>query len=631
MIKKINPVLLFICIIGLHSACSSSEEQTEFGSDEITSLPMQQMPLENTDNFNNTGENWSVAEGVQSNYELEGSMNVSDGTGTLVNIPAGENPQNILTDLEHGDLELELEFLVPRGSNSGIYLQGRYEVQVLDSWKVDAPLFSDVGGIYERWDDSKPEGERGYEGVPPKVNAGIAPGLWQELHILFRAPRFDDAGNKTENARFEKVFLNGMLIHENVEVTGPTRAAAFYSESTRGPIMLQGDHGPVAYRNIRYKTFNRSDSLTIGPINYKVYDYEGERTPVNLENLELLAEGVTDSFDVLKNSPKSENFVTRFTAEISVPTTGDYLFQTVMNNGGNLYINDELILENTGEYDSRRPGAIIHLQKGTHTLELTHLQVKWGADAIVFYEGPDMEKRTLASEAPGSGGDDQPPVAVQPAGSQPEIIGGFTDYDGKKHTHTVSVGDPAGIHYSYDLNNAALLKFWRDPFADVSRMWRGRGHEQLLVPMNAAIEETSGFALASLKTGELFSEQSLLHESGVSRYELNKAGQPVFHSEMDNITLQDHIAPSENNTDFIRTLQYTSDQQFDEKVARIASGNSIDHINNSLYRIDGRYYLDLIEDGGNAPEIAEHETRETLIIPILNETNQSTIRYRIIW
>lgn len=631
MVKKIQPVLLLICVIGLYSACSSSEEQKEYGSDEITSLPMQQISLEKIDNFNNTGENWSVAGGVQSNYEQEGSMNLSEGTGTLVNIPDGENPQNIFTNLEHGDLELKLEFLVPRGSNSGVYFQGRYEVQVLDSWKVNDPLFSDVGGIYERWDDSKPEGEKGYEGVPPKVNAGIAPGLWQEYHILFRAPRFDDAGNKTENARFEKVYLNGVLIHDNVEVSGPTRAASFESETKSGPLMLQGDHGPVAYKNIHYKMFNRSDSLTIGPISYEVYDYDGDRTPVSFEGLELLAEGVTDSFEVLGNSPKNENFVTRFTTELNVPKTGDYLFQSIMNNGGNLYINDELILENTGEYDNRRPGAIVNLQKGTHNLELTHLQIKWGADAIVFYEGPDMEKRTLASDSPQAGGDEQPPLIVEPAGSQPEIVGGFTNYGDKKRTHTISVGDPAGIHYSYDLNNASLLKFWRDPFADVSQMWRGRGHEQLLMPMNAAIEETSGFALASSQSDELFSEQSFLHESGVSRYELNETGQPVFYAEMGDITVQDHTAPSENNTEFIRTLQYTSDQPLEGRVARIASGSSIENINSSLYRVNGRYFLDLVDDGGNAPEIADYEGNQALIIPILNDRNKSTIQYRIIW
>ncbi len=73
---------------------------------------------------------------------------------------------------------------------------------------------------------------------------------------MFRAPRFDDEGRKTRNAVFEKVVLNGEVIHENQEVTGPTRAAMFSDEAPRGPLMLQGDHGPVAYRNIRWRALN---------------------------------------------------------------------------------------------------------------------------------------------------------------------------------------------------------------------------------------------------------------------------------------------------------------------------------------------------------------------------------------
>ena len=64
------------------------------------------------------------------------------------------------------------------------------------------------------------------------------------------APRFDEEGKKIENGRFVKVVHNGKVIHENVEVTGPTRAAAFENEAAKGPLMLQGDHGPVAFRNI---------------------------------------------------------------------------------------------------------------------------------------------------------------------------------------------------------------------------------------------------------------------------------------------------------------------------------------------------------------------------------------------
>jgi len=166
------------------------------------------------------------------------------GGGVLVNGPAG-NTSDILSRLEHGDVELHVEFMVPGGSNSGVYLQGRYEVQVFDSWGVEEPTFSDCGGIYQRW-----RNDEGFEGHPPRKNASRPPGEWQSFDIVFRAPRFDAAGDKTANAKFVRVVHNGVVVHEDVEVTGPTRAATYADEKPMGPLMLQGDHGPVAYRNV---------------------------------------------------------------------------------------------------------------------------------------------------------------------------------------------------------------------------------------------------------------------------------------------------------------------------------------------------------------------------------------------
>jgi len=172
------------------------------------------------------------------------------GRGILVNGPKGRT-RNLFSQLQHADVEAHIEFMVPLGSNSGVYFEGRYEIQVLDSWGKKKVGFGDCGGIYQRWDPKRKP--RGFEGHAPRVNASKAPGQWQTFDVVFRAPRFDAAGTKTANARFIKVVHNGVLVHENVEVTGPTRAAAFRDEQPTGPLMFQGDHGPVAYRNIRIR------------------------------------------------------------------------------------------------------------------------------------------------------------------------------------------------------------------------------------------------------------------------------------------------------------------------------------------------------------------------------------------
>lgn len=195
----------------------------------------------------NTGQ-WQIVSDVFMNPQNEGLLSGKAGTGVLLNGPTGRTV-NLLSKKEFGDLKAHIEFIIPKGSNSGVYFMGRYEIQVFDSWqKASEYPGIECGGIYQRWDENREP--RGFEGHSPRVNASRPPGQWQNFDVVFRAPRFDENGKKIANARFEKVVHNGVVIHEDVELTGPTRAGAYEDEKSVGPLMLQGDHGPVAYRNI---------------------------------------------------------------------------------------------------------------------------------------------------------------------------------------------------------------------------------------------------------------------------------------------------------------------------------------------------------------------------------------------
>jgi Domain of Unknown Function (DUF1080) len=149
---------------------------------------------------------------------------------------------DIVTTQKFTDFQLHVEFNVPlmpnaRGQargNSGVYLQGRYEIQVLDSYGLVSQS-GDCGAIYDQ--------------APPMVNACRPPGQWQTYDILFHAPRFDEAGRRIARPRVS-VLQNGIWIHDDVEIDGSTTASMNTDPREPGPIMLQ-DHGnPVRYRNV---------------------------------------------------------------------------------------------------------------------------------------------------------------------------------------------------------------------------------------------------------------------------------------------------------------------------------------------------------------------------------------------
>jgi hypothetical protein len=169
------------------------------------------------------------------------TLDVAAGEGAMVNVVTAHGQSWDIASRQKwgGKFRIELEFMVPKGSNSGIYVMGEYEVQVLDSHgKPDKDLGpGDLGAVYSA--------------AVPKVNAAKAPGEWQKFVIDFQAPKFDASGNKTGNAVFLKVELNGKVLHQDLEIKGPTPGGLTGKEHAEGPLMFQGNHGAVAYRNIK--------------------------------------------------------------------------------------------------------------------------------------------------------------------------------------------------------------------------------------------------------------------------------------------------------------------------------------------------------------------------------------------
>ncbi|MCY2938697.1 MAG: DUF1080 domain-containing protein [Planctomycetota bacterium] len=174
------------------------------------------------------------------------------GDSIWSNLPKG-NCADLYTQAQFTNPEVEIEFCIPNGSNSGVKLLGVYEIQISDSYGKKRVDGKDCGGIYPRT-ELRPVYRDLDLGIKPLVNACGKPGEWQSLRIVFHGARFEAKNGmpkKVQNARFDLVELNGQVVHKDCPVETATGLNWTLPEPVRGPLMLQLDHGPVAVRKFR--------------------------------------------------------------------------------------------------------------------------------------------------------------------------------------------------------------------------------------------------------------------------------------------------------------------------------------------------------------------------------------------
>jgi len=171
------------------------------------------------------GKEWEQQDGPVTAWKLaDGVVEAVPGAGSII------------TKKLFGDCKLHVEFRTLGPVNSGVYLQTRYEIGINES--------------YGRRDGS-PCGAFGNsaDAPQPKLNASLPPFQWQTFDIEFRAPRFDRAGMKTENAR-ATIVLNGVTISDRAEIPSVRGAARRFGETNAAPLMLQEHGAPIQFRNI---------------------------------------------------------------------------------------------------------------------------------------------------------------------------------------------------------------------------------------------------------------------------------------------------------------------------------------------------------------------------------------------
>jgi len=595
------------------------------------SLPAEPVRLDSPAAFRPLTANWALAGGIAGDPRREKTLSPVEGTGVLVCNPGREKEKrgHLFTAWEHGDLELDLEFLLPPGSNSGVYLQGRYEVQLFDSWGKRDPGPGDNGGIYQRWDPARGKGKEGYDGHAPRANASRAPGLWQRLHIAFQAPRFDATGKKIRNARFVRVVLNGFTIHEDAEIGGPTRSPAFDDEKPLGPLMIQGDHGAVALRRLSVKRFDGSTIATEG-LGYRLY--AGDHKSVGAYDSDTPTSTGTPVRFAQSAVEKSGRFALVFTGSLVVPRAGAYRFALESSGPARLQIDEQTVV---APLDRITQPGIVTLAAGRHPfrLDLVHNSnarpnLEWLA------EGPGIAPHavTVRESRPARTGPAPKMVRVEPD-DRTVVQRGFVPFAPRKRLYAASVGTPAGAHFAYDFETGALLRAWRGSFINAADMWEGRGNDQTARPEGPALTFHGKPALALIEyaaQGDWPDQPEPLWSS--QGYSLEPDGTPVFLGTLAELTIRDRIAAAPEGKGLTRTQTLSGRLPSWSTWILLAEAETITAQPGGGWVIgDREWYLDWPAASPHRPVVRTVGAKQQLAVPVTGGSLEKPITYTLVW
>jgi hypothetical protein len=522
-----------------------------------------------------------------------------------------------LSTLEvYGDMDLKLDFMMAEGSNSGIFFQGRYELQLCDSWGAQVVTSGENGGIYERWDENRPQGQKGFQGYAPRQNVSKGTGLWQHLEVSFQAPRFDGEGKKMENARFLKVVLNGVTIHENVELFGPTKGAMDTEEKATGKIHFQGDHGAVAFRNMEVNNFNKPRPV-LKDVQYAVYGGSYNKIP-SFEGIDPELEGPSE---VLSSDlkTKSKQFLVRYSGNLQINVSGEYLFGLRSVGGfGILRLNGKEVIS-----QNNRSGSL-ELEQGTVAFELIYSKFQdWANPGLALtVSGPGIREYQL-TKGEVAGRDPVDPILVD--ATKNTLLRSFMDLPGNggsedyRVTHSVNIGAPEKVHYTYDMDFGNIVQVWRGDFLDATPMWYNRGDgssrpmgtvQYFGLPTSSVSQlKDIGSAWPRDTTGTKFRQKGYL---------LDGSERPTFVYSIHGAEVQDVIRPMENGHGLERTIEIQN--RLDDLYFRLACANTIEMVSKDLYIIgDKEYYLKIENTDGEKPIIRSIDGKKELLLPLRNK------------
>ena len=447
----------------------------------------------------------------------------------------------------------------------------------------------------------------GYAGLFPIQNATKAAGLWQTLELAYDASTATEPGT----ARLNSVTLNGVIVQQGEYL--PLKKPLTQGQS----LALEITKGTVAFRNVGYQSLANRKPLSVGNLSYKLFsDPWDTKSPVKVER-EAKTATITQE---LGNGMREFHLI--FEGEMQADEAGEYTC-TIAQSGtvAQLTVDGKEVLA-VGESTSQdtHTGRVM-LNKGKHRFTLRYSRFPWRAPALglsVSTAGVRPYDLTTLSSLPVP--DPKPYISVMPEG-RPEMIRSFIHYQDEKYkrTHALSVGSPAGWHYTMDLNRGALLQTWRGQFADVTEMWYERGEPQLLetAGLTVPVSGQSSYAVLASPTAA-WPDSSDLNYRG---YSLNPQGTPTLRYAFGPAVLTDQIAAQA--TGLVRTIA-VAEAAVPNLYVLLGAGENITLVEKGLYKIDNRYYVRV----DSKAKVMQRTSagRQELLLPV-----SGTLSYSMFW
>ena len=546
----------------------------------------QDFPLNKLSNDNWDLGAWKQAESVDNPFQKKAGF--TPGNKILFS----NTPAKITSKLTTADAKVRFEFLLGNNSEGIFYIQGRHGILLSNTRPMGAILKSD-GGLQL-----------------PLQQAGKAVGLWQKLEVTFSEASFGNA------LTIEKVVLNDVIIHEGYIL--PTTG------TNEGPLAFENKAGTVAVKNIEYLKYNKEKPLKLSDLSYELfetYDWNQQFAPKsNKPNDTGTTATLTKDFGAGFN-----RFLLIFKGNLDVEKDGSYSLIADYAGKGSLTVDGKELIPMEPESYRKPRVAYVDLKKGKHPIEIRYIKVWWKAELGLFAAGPEIRPYPLHAEtslpSPQAVGE----IDITPK-NDVELVRSFVMFNGTKRTHAISVGNPVGIHYTFDLDQGTLLYAWKGDFADVTEMFHERGEPQLLRPKGVKAIFSGKPTIAALTDANAVMPDSLddYKDFIFKGYSLDAQGIPTYKYQYKGAQITQKITPS-NEGGISNTISATGGSNL---YTRLGEAKSITMINKGFYSLEdtngNASYIQI--DQKAKPIIRNSKAGQEIILPL-----NGTTSYSILW